>query len=133
MSDDGFVIDFGEVPDLGPVPEGDYFASIVKSVPGKAQSGYGKIDLRFRVEDGDHEGRILFETLSWHPDALPYTKRKLIALGWEDKPGEQSIQPEDLEGISAYLTVIIDQSGKIDESTGEPYPPRNKITRISPA
>ncbi len=130
MTEGGFSVDFSEIADLGPIPGGIYEASIVSAKPGQSQSGYPKIDTAWKVEEGDFEGRQVFDTLAFHPNALPMTKRKLLNLGFpEDFTGE--IDPEDLIGVTATLTVTKEQSTQINPETGEPYPVRNRVSRIS--
>jgi hypothetical protein len=127
---EGFVVDFSDIADLGPVDPGTYVASIVKATPGMSQSGNPKIDVSWKIEEGDYEGRQVFDTLSFHPNALSITKAKLLNMGFpEDFSG--AIDPEDLLGITATLTVTIEKSTAINDETGEPYPPRNRVTRIS--
>jgi len=126
----GYAMDFSQVADLGPIPGGVYDASIVKATPGMSLSGHPKIDLAWKVEEGEFEGRQIFDTLAFHPNALPMTKRKLLNLGFpEDFSGE--IDPEDLIGVTATLTVSIEKSTEINPDTSEPYDPRNRVNRIS--
>lgn len=125
-----FVVDFSEIADLGPIPAGQYVASVVTAKPGSSQSGHPKIDLAWRIEEGEYENRQIFDTLAFHPNALAITKRKLLNMGFpEDFSGE--LTPDDLVGITATLTVTIEQSTQINPATNEPYDPRNRITRIS--
>lgn len=126
----GFSVDFSEIADMGPIPGGVYEASIVSAKPGVSQSGNPKIDIAWKVEEGQYEGRQVFDTLSFHPNALPMTKRKLLNLGFpEDFSGE--ISAEDLVGTTATITVTIEQSTQINPDTGQPYDPRNRVSRIS--
>lgn len=128
----GFVVDFSEIADIGPIPAGRYEASIVKAAPGMSQSGYPKIDLAWKVEDGEYEGRQIFDTLAFHPNALPMTKRKLRQLGFPDNfSGE--IDPEDFLGVAATIVVTIEQSNQINEETGEKYEPRNRVSKVANA
>ncbi len=130
LTEGGLSVDFSQIADLGPIPGGVYDASVVSAKPGVAQSGYPKIDLAWKVEEGEFEGRQIFDTLAFHPNALPMTKRKLLNLGFpEDFSGE--IDPEDLLGASATLTVTIQKSENIDPETSEPYPDRNRVNKIS--
>ncbi len=129
-SEGGFAVDFSNIADLGPIPGGVYEASIVKATPGQSQSGFPKIDTSWKVEEGEFEGRQIFDTLAFHPNALPMTKRKLLNLGFpEDFSGE--IDPEDLIGVTATLTVTVEKSTQINPETGEPYADRNRVGRIS--
>ena len=127
---DGFVVDFSAIADLGPVPPGTYVASAVTARPGISGSGYPKIDMSWKIEEGEFEGRQVFDTLAFHPKALPMTKRKLLQLGFpDDFSGE--IEPEDLIGVNASIHVSIRQSTQINPDTGEPYDPRNAINKIT--
>lgn len=129
-SGEGFVVDFSEIADLGPVPQGTYVASVVTARPGVSGSGHPKIDMGWKIEEGDYEGRQVFDTLAFHPKALPMTKRKLLQLGFpEDFSG--TIEAEDLIGINASIVVSIRQSQQINPDTGEPYDPRNVINKIA--
>lgn len=130
MTEGGLSVDFSQIADLGPIPGGVYDASVVSAKPGVSQSGYPKIDLAWKVEEGEFEGRQIFDTLAFHPNALPMTKRKLLNLGFpEDFSGE--IDPEDLLGANATLTVTIQKSENINPETSEPYPDRNRVNKIS--
>jgi hypothetical protein len=124
-----FTVDFSEVADLGPVPQGRYEASIVTAKAGVSQSGYPKIDVGWKIESEEFEGRQIFDTIAFHPNALPMTKRKLVQMGFpSDFSGD--FTPEDLLGVTATLVVSIQQSTQINDETGEPYDPRNKINKI---
>lgn len=129
-TEDAFFIDFSAVPDLGPLPAGQYDASIVTAKPGMSQSGNPKIDVAWRVEGGEYEGRQIFDTLSWHPNAIAITKKRLRDLGF-DENFSGAISPEDLIGISALLTVTIQESDQVNPETGENYEPRNRVSRIA--
>lgn len=123
-------VDFSAIADLGPIAAGVYEASIASAKPGVSLSGHPKIDTAWKVEEGDFEGRQIFDTLAFHPNALPMTKRKLLQLGFpEDFSGE--IDPEDLIGVTATITVSIEKSQQVNPETGEPYSDRNRINRIS--
>ncbi len=122
-------IDFSEIADLGPVPVGQYEASIVSAKPGVSNSGYPKLDVAWKIEEGDFENRQIFDTFAFHPNALPITKRKLIELGFPDD-FDGALDPEDFLGIHGTLVVVIQQSDQINEATGERYDPRNRVQRV---
>lgn len=124
-------IDFSEVKGLDPIPEGVYSVEVVEATEGVSQSGNPKIDVRYKVLDGEYEGRILFEVLSFHPNALWRAKKTLQNLGFPaDFNGE--IDCEDLIGRLASALVVIEPSSGTDPDTGEPYPDRNRIKKLSP-
>lgn len=125
-------IDFTTVEGLEPIEEGSYNATIVNAEVGMSKQDQPKIDLRWKIDDGqEHAGRQIFDTLSFHPEALWRTKLALQALGFaNDFSGE--VETEDLLNRSATIRVTIEPSTQIDPATGEPYPPRNRVTRVSP-
>jgi hypothetical protein len=125
-------IDFSEVQGLDPIPEGDYDAEIVYADEGESQSGHPKIDLRWKVLSGEQEGRQVFDTLSFHPKALWRTKATLMSLDFpDDFTGE--VTGEELLGRVARIKVKIDPSSGTNPDTGEPYPERNRITKVTPS
>lgn len=123
-------IDFSNVKGLDPIPQGSYTAEIVHAEAGVSQSGNPKIELRYKVVGGDYDGRLVFDSLSFHPDALWRTKLNLTALGFpKDFSGD--IEPSDLIGRQAVLSVTIEES-RGNDADGEPYPPRNRIVKVKP-
>lgn len=126
-------INFDEVQSsFDPIPTGQYLATITNAEEGESQSGNAKIDIQWKVEEGEHEGRIVFDTLVWHEKALWRVKQTLLAVGFpKDYRGE--IGAEDLLGHTAAIAVSIEESTQIDPATGEPYPPRNRVKRVKPA
>jgi hypothetical protein len=123
-------INFSDVQDLTPVPQGTYEATIVHSQEGNSKAGYPKIDIRWKIEGGEFEGRQVFDTLSFHPDAQWRTKIALRSLGFpNDFDGD--VEAEDLINLSAKIVVGIEDSGGTDES-GEPYPVRNRVMKVKP-
>lgn len=123
-------IDFSSVQSLDPVPNGTYNAEIVHAEEGVSKAGHPKMDLRWKITEGEHAGRQIFDSMSFHPSALWRTKATLQALGFpETFNGE--LGAEDLVGREAQLVVTL-ESGRTDPATGEPYPDRNRITRVRP-
>jgi hypothetical protein len=123
------VIDFTQVEDLKPLPRDWYLASIVEAKEGVSKQNNAKIDLRWKVEEGEFEGRNIFDTITFTQKALFRVKATLKGLGYpEDFSGE--IVPEDLVGKTARILVDIEQSTQIDPESGEPYPPRNRIKKV---
>jgi len=123
-------IDFSEVKGLEPIPPGNYLATIVKAEEGVSQKGNPKIDLQWKVvdEEGNFDGRIVFDTLTFTEKALFRVKSTLRAVGF-DKDFSGEIDCDDLIGESAMLLVEIEASGQISPD-GEPYPPRNRIRKV---
>jgi len=57
-------IDFSEIKGLDPVPNGTYEAEIVYAQEGTSGSGHPKIDLRWKILDGEYANRLVFEMTS---------------------------------------------------------------------
>ena len=77
--------------------------------------------------------RRVFDTISFHENALPYTKEKLKGLGLGDFSGTVQDLAELLLGHDVVIAVGIQESDQIDPNTNEPYPPRNSVKRDYPA
>jgi hypothetical protein len=122
-------INFADVQELKPIPPGKYNATIVKAEEGVSHAGNEKISLQYRIEGGKYDGRIVFDTLTFTPKALFRVKNTLSALGFpSDFKGE--VNPDDLVGHSVKVTVDIQPGNGVDEN-GEPYPPRNRVKKVS--
>ena len=122
-------IDFSQVEDLKPIPQGTYLASVVEAKPGVSQNQNPKIDLRWKIEEGEFENRNVFDTLTFTVKALGRVKSTLMALDFPaDFQGE--VNPDDLVGKTAYIVVDIEASEQVNPETGEPYPPRNRVKRV---
>ena len=125
-------IDFSAVEDLKPIPDGNYLASITSAKAGMSANNNPKIDLTWKVEQGEFEGRNVFDTLTFTAKSAYRVKMTLMALDFpEDFSGE--VTPDDLIGKTAYILVKIESSTAINEQTGEPYGDRNRVQRVKSA
>ena len=125
-------IKFDEVQGLEPVPAGTYLASVTKATEGISKKDNPKIDLQWTIENEDEpklNGRIIFDTMVFTEKALFRVKQVLEAGGF-DEDFDGDVGEEDFLGITAILIVDIESSTQIDEATGEPYPPRNRVKRV---
>ena len=122
-------INFAKVQSLEPLPAGVYTATIIKAEQGISKAGNEKIDIQWKVEGGAHDGRIIFDTLTFTEKALFRVKATLQGLGFPaDFKG--NVSAEDLVGRTAKITVDIQAGNGIDE-TGEPYAPRNRVKKVA--
>lgn len=122
-------INFAKVQGLEPLPAGVYTATIVKAEVGTSKAGNEKIDIQWKVEGGKHDGRVIFDTLTFTEKALFRVKATLKGLGFPaDFRGE--VKPEDLVGRTAKITVDIQPGNGIDAS-GEPYAARNRVKKVA--
>ena len=126
-------IDLSQVKGIEPVPAGQYPATITSAVEGTSQAGNQKIDIQWKLETGEKgtDGRIVFDTLTFTVESLFRVKNTLIGLGY-DKTWSGEVTPEMLIGQSGLLTVDIQVSTKVDPETGEAYPPRNRVKKVTP-
>lgn len=90
-----------------PVPAGNYDVSIVKAESTLAKSsGKPMIAVQYRIGDGEHEGRVLFDNFSLQPQALWKLKTLLEALEWGGTE-EDGLEFHPDELIGAQLTVAV--------------------------
>jgi hypothetical protein len=121
-------INFAKVTGLEPLPAGNYTATIVQAEVGISKAGNEKIDLQWKVEGGPHDGRVVFDTMTFTEKALFRVKATLQGLGYpKDFKGE--VRPADLIGKTAKLTLDIQPGNGVDES-GEPYQARNRVKKV---
>jgi len=125
------VIDFSDVKGPEPIPDGEYLLTITKAEFGESNSGAPKIDVTYEVTDGEYQGRKVFDTISFHKNALMFTKVTLQQLG-ADVTGKVDPEAlaEEMLGLSLSAFVKIQESDQVDPRTQEPYPARNRISRI---
>lgn len=123
-------IDFTTVKGMDPVPAGEYTAEIIKATEGVSENKNEKIDLQWKILGGEHDGRIIFDTLTFAPSVYWRVKATLQALDFpKDHNGE--VTSDMLVGKSAVLSVVIDQNDKTDKD-GNKYDPRNVVKKVKP-
>lgn len=121
-------IDLSDVKGLDPIPAGKYVATITEAKTAVSKAGNEMIQMRWHIEEGEYEGRIVFDNMVFSSNAMWRVKQTLIGLGFpKDYTG--NVEPDDLIGLSANIVVTIEQSNQLDEE-GEPYPPRNQVKRV---
>lgn len=125
------IVDFSEVKGAEPIPSDVYECAIETSEYRTSKTGNPKISVGWKVLDGPYAGRMVFDDISFAPNALPVTKSKLVGMGFD--PNIQ-LDPEefapDLIGVTALVKVEIETSTDINPETGEVYDPRNRVRRI---
>jgi hypothetical protein len=129
-------IKFDDVQGLEPIPAGIYLATITKATEGVSKAGNEKIDCQWTVEAEDDpklNGRILFDTLVFTEKALFRVKQVMEASGAFEDDFDGEVEAADFLGITAMLVVDIEESTQVDDATGEPYPPRNRVKRVKKA
>lgn len=128
----GFVVNFAEIPDADqPVAAGTYNATIVAAEPTTSQAGNPMIKIRWRIDDeGPAHKRNIFDNLVFTPAALWRVRQVLTALGYADN-FNGNVNPESLIGESATIKLVIQAGNGINPETGEAYPPRNSVAKVT--
>lgn len=128
--DFGEPIDFSDVEGLKPMEAQRAAFEIEAADAVISQSGYPNVRVTLRLTEPDGvEGRKVYDNFSFHTNALNFTKSKLVPLGLGDFSGSADELAEELIGVDGIVAVGIEDSGKLNEETGEPYPPRNVAKR----
>jgi hypothetical protein len=122
-------IDFSTVVGLEPLPVGRYPAIIAAATEGTSHAGNAKIDLQWKIVGGKYADRIIFDSLVFTPQTAFRVKGTLVQLGFA-KNFKGNVGSQDLIGKTAEIVLEIEASTQIDESTGEPYPPRNRVKKV---
>ena len=123
---------FAEVKGLDPLPDGTYLAKVVHSEEGLSAQQQPKIELRWEIiAPENYAGRIVFDILSFHADAMFRTKEVLKGMGFDENFNGE-ISAEMLLNRECAITLRIEQSNKTDDE-GNAYPPRNKVRKVRPA
>lgn len=121
-------INFANVKGLEPIPPDTYMATIVKAEAGVSNAGNEKVDLQWKIDGGDYDGRIVFDSLVFTENSLFRVKNTLLGLGFP-KDFKGDIDPESLVGEAAEIVVDIQPGNGTDEN-GEPYPARNRVKKV---
>lgn len=122
-------INFAKVQGLEPLPAGSYTATITEATLGVSKANNEKIDIKWKIEGGQYDGRIIFDTLTFTEKALFRVKATLQGLGFA-KDFKGDVKADDLIGRTAKIAVDIQAGNGIDE-TGEPYQPRNRVKKVA--
>jgi len=128
------VMDFSQIEDLQPVPPGDYEVEVTKATYGMSKNENPKIDIELTILNGAQEGRIVFDSLVYNANAMPFTKKKLIGIGYDSAARLEfdAGLAEDLIGRTCRISVKMQKSRQIDPDTGEPYPDRPRVNAYYP-
>jgi hypothetical protein len=131
--DDG-ELDLGAIETPKPLERGWQRLTIVSAVPGMSKGNPNarpptppsrKIELRVKVEGGKYDGRNIFDTLSFAPGALPYTKQALTGLGID--PNARFVG-----GVAEIAETLLHTTAEgfvdVQAATAE-YEARNRIRR----
>lgn len=128
----GFRINFGEIKGLEPIADGKYDAVIAKAEFGMSQKQQPKCDIRWKIEEeGDFQGRIVFDTLSFADAALWRVKEVLVALGFDEDFNDE-LTADMLFGMRGVITVATEPQTQLNPATGKPWPARPRVKAVAP-
>ena len=103
-------VNWEEVPDstgYAPIPDGEYLMAVDSIQEKQTAKGDTMWALTLVVKGEQHNGRKIFDNLTWSTEGLKRVKFVLRRLGLE-LSGEQEVTMEDVIGRSAYVTVFQD-------------------------
>jgi hypothetical protein len=115
-------------PDFGPLPKGQYVASITDAKVGQLKSGKGQaVSLTWEVEGDKYSGRLIFDRV-----IISHESDKAMRFGRQRF--KDIATACDVTGQITDLSVLLNKpclvSVKIEtDDTGE-YPPKNRVGRV---
>lgn len=120
-------INFNDVPEAGefsPLPEGRYLCSVDNIEEDVTRDNDEMWKVKFRVEEGPHKGRYLFDNMVFSAKAMSRVKLICSRLGI-DVSGEVDLQPNMLIGREVLIDVEIekytDRSNQLKERNSIPF------------
>lgn len=124
------VFDFSDIKGLEPLDPGRYAVMVLQADAGVSQKGFDKVDVRLQVTDPvEFENRLIFDAFSFHVNALPFTKEKMIGIGMGDWKGTKEELAEALLGLDFVVYIDIQEGREIPDQPGEKYPDRNRVKK----
>lgn len=130
-----YAVDVTEIKEaIKCLPKGKYNCSIAAATGSFAKdSNNPMITLRWKVEDGDFAGRVVFDRLVFVPDPSNYARQRIgafcIAIG---KPSnwKGELIPEDLIGERATLSVDVRADTRPTDD-GSTRPDQNEVKQYA--
>lgn len=102
-----------EAKDFSPIPGGDYKCYLVKTKEGTSLNGKDFIECEYKVSEGDHKGRALWDRLFLTDKSL--FRFKMFAEGMKfncDRDFETADMMMECTGKAVILSVSIDSYEK---------------------
>lgn len=131
MSQDGamFTVDFSEVPDREPVPDGEYVLEAVhvelKTSKGEKTTGTPMLVFHWKVIGGEMDNRRIFDNALLGGNSLWRTKQLFEAIFGKGQ-AQFSMAPDELIGSQVLAKVVTEVWAEEDGGDGES---RNRIGR----
>jgi hypothetical protein len=123
-------IDFNtvdDVEDYSPLPEGEYPCCLVDIDPErKTQYGDEMWRLKFKIAEGDFEGRNIFDNMVFSEQAMKRVKLICSRLGLNTS-GKVNLTPDMLIGHTALVTVGVESYEATDDNGSSRTKKRNVV------
>ena len=104
-----------EIADFAPIPDGEYLCRLADIETDRTRSGDEMWKLRWQVEGGEHDGRLLFDNMVFSAKAMSRVKLICSSCGL-DVSGEIDLDPPMLLDkralISTYQEEYEDDKGQ---------------------
>ena len=120
-------IDFpniSDIADFSPVPEDQYLCCLIDLETDLTKSGDEMWKLRWKIEGGEHDGRLLFDNMVFTPKAISRVKFICICCGL-DVSEEMDLDPSMLLDrralVEAYQEEYEDDKGQKKVRNCIPY------------
>src|SRR5258708_7534081 len=91
-------------PEIGAVPSATYTVAIEDGKLTASKTGTPGFQIQYRIIEGEHTGRKVWQTLWLTPAAQPYTLRDLQKFGIKSKADLEKGLPE---GWTARIRVVL--------------------------
>ena len=103
-------IDFSKPPpdsssSYDPLPNGSYPCQVESAEETSTRKGQPMWKVRWRVTEGPHSGRIVFDRVSFSEKALPRVQQLLESVGIDITSQIVELEPGDLQGRECLVTV----------------------------
>lgn len=127
-------LDFSQV-EQPLLDQGTYLARVKSAKAATSKSGNPKITVVFSIESEEEEGYTIFHDITFTTKTIRTVQQNLKGLGFEfNSEVELDLDQlaADMKDVECY--VLVDYStASVNASTGENYPTRNIIKKITPA
>ena len=114
-----------EAGSFAPIPEDDYYLKIEKVEERKSQKGHPQANVTLIVNEGEHKGRKVWNTITFMPKDLPgagMAKHWLHAIG-QPYEGVITVDTRDWRGVIKAHVVIEEYDGKKKNAIKEIFIP----------
>lgn len=102
--------DVETIDDFRAVPPGEYRCKAAEVRESDSPAGHVRWGIRWEVVGGDYNGRTAcWDSLHWSERGMPRSKFILQMLGFKSDAGAFELEPADLVGREAYVTIATEE------------------------